>query len=122
MKKISISTLIFLQFLVAGQINRIEYFIDTDPGIGNASNLSVTEGTEIDEDLTIPLSTVPYGFHNLGLRVHDSVGKWSQTTVYPFYKVPKGENIVKFEYSIEDPDGSVISGTKTTTTSAMSHL
>ncbi len=113
MKKISILALIFIQILFGGQIDRVEYFIDTDPGIGSAPYLSVIPGTEIDNNLVIPLSAVINGFHQLGLRVHDNSGKWSQTTVYPFYKVPKGDNIVKFEYFIESPGGSIIPGTYT---------
>ena len=118
MKKTFIIAIIFSQILFGGQVDKLEYFIDTDPGIGNASTLSVTAGSEIDEDLTISLNTVAYGFHQLGLRVHDGSRKWSQTTVYPFYKVPKGENIVKFEYTIQSPDGSAVSGTHSLTSAA----
>ena len=59
-------------------INYAEYFIDNDPGYGNAYSVTVTEGTDITVDFTADLSSVPNGFHVLYVRARDELGNWSR--------------------------------------------
>ena len=59
-------------------IVRMEYYVDIDPGFGNASTVTITPGTDIpmlifDADIT----TVPNGVHKLGIRSMDANGAWS---------------------------------------------
>ena len=55
-----------------------EYFFDTDPGVGSATSVAVTQGFNIDEDLLIevPVAMVD-GNHYLFLRVQNQDGTWS---------------------------------------------
>ncbi len=55
-----------------------EYFFDTDPGVGSATDIAITQGFTIDEDLAIQVPTAMVnGDHYLYLRVQDQDGTWS---------------------------------------------
>jgi hypothetical protein len=73
-----ITILILLSGLSYAQvdINAMEYFIDTDPGIGAATSVPVTTGATIEESIIIPTSTLPVGFHTLYIRVQDLNAEW----------------------------------------------
>lgn len=62
-----------------------EYFIDSDPGIGEATPLDVTPGNVLDAlyDITLPESLVP-GDHVLHIRVQNELGNWSHDTPRTF--------------------------------------
>ncbi|MEZ4781746.1 MAG: T9SS type A sorting domain-containing protein [Flavobacteriaceae bacterium] len=58
-------------------IDEAEYFIDVDPGIGNATSL-VLNGDVLDENLTIPTpGGISQGDHYLHIRVKNTDGTWS---------------------------------------------
>lgn len=60
------------------EIIKAEYFIDTDPGVGNATEISLTQGAFIDETLNITIpNDLSAGDHILHLRVLSSNGNWS---------------------------------------------
>lgn len=63
---------------IATPIITAEYFFDTDPGVGNATLIAVTQGFNIDEDLliSVPL-TMTNGDHYLYIRVQNQDGIWS---------------------------------------------
>lgn len=67
-------------------ISRVEYYIDNDPGIGNATALSITSGTNLS-DLIIPLNPdlLTEGVHRLYVRAKSANG-WSLTNTLIFYK------------------------------------
>jgi len=81
---------------VGTKLSRVEYFWDTDPGIGNATAYTnFTPGSMVE--LNIPLSTADArpGMRRLGIRVMDNGNQWSQT----YYKnVFIGGNIEQVEY------------------------
>ncbi|PKO95183.1 MAG: hypothetical protein CVU14_12180, partial [Bacteroidetes bacterium HGW-Bacteroidetes-9] len=58
-------------------ISRVEYFIDTDPGIGNASPLNFSPGSDVNITDNIALSTLPMGPHRIYFRAQDTNGNWS---------------------------------------------
>jgi len=63
---------------VRNNITRVEYFWDTDPGYGNATPLSFTQGEEgvnVDTDI-IPADSLS-GEHLLVIRAQSSSGHWS---------------------------------------------
>ena len=72
--------------LFAQNINRVEYFVDTDPGFGNGSAITFTAASTINETFAVPLATVGDGFHFVSVRAKDDVNKWSTVVVRPFYK------------------------------------
>lgn len=103
-------------------INRLEYFFDTDPGLGNGTAVNFTAGTSVNElSFNIPLSNgLSNGIHNVTVRARDSNGKWSTAVVRPFYKENTAvsatlPNITRLEYFI-DTDPGFGSGTAVTIT------
>jgi hypothetical protein len=67
-------------------INKIEYFIDADPGYGSGTNVAVTTATPITANFNIPLTSISDGFHFLTIRARDVSSQWSIAGVRPFYK------------------------------------
>jgi hypothetical protein len=62
----------------ATPITAAEYFFDTDPGVGTATSITVTEGFNIDEDLVIQVpEAMIEGEHYLYLRVQNQDNTWS---------------------------------------------
>ena len=60
---------------------KVEYFWDTDPGIGNATAYPIgLGGKEVAISLSLPTSDVTNGVHLLGLRIYN--GCWSHTRHY----------------------------------------
>ncbi|NOZ75490.1 MAG: DUF1573 domain-containing protein, partial [FCB group bacterium] len=105
MKRILIISLITFQTLFSQSISRLEYFVDTDQGVGSASALSVTSGASVDENINIPLTGLAEGFHYVGIRARDDVGVWSLTTMVSFLSVRTGANISALEYFIDTDQG-----------------
>jgi gliding motility-associated-like protein len=60
----------------AQNINRIEYYFDTDPGFGNGISIPITASPNLTRDFTIPLASVSEGFHLLYVRAKSN-GLWS---------------------------------------------
>jgi hypothetical protein len=54
-----------------------EYFIDSDPGVGNATPIGITTGQTFSQNLPllVPLSTTP-GSHFIAIRFKDANGHW----------------------------------------------
>jgi hypothetical protein len=92
----------------AQNINRIEYFFNTDPGFGHATALTgFTPAADVAEfQASINLGSIPMGVYNLYLRAKDSDGNWSITNVIPFVKVEiNTTNIVSAEYFFNTDPG-----------------
>jgi gliding motility-associated-like protein len=71
-------------------INRAEYFIDVDPGNGNATPVTIAApNAAVNFNFTIPTSVLSNGFHVLGFRFRESgTGFWSHAQYNAFYIVP----------------------------------
>jgi hypothetical protein len=66
-----------------------EYYIDIDPGIGNATSLQAADGgmgsvQELITATTVPISGLAMGNHTLYLRARNSRGLWGPTRAMPF--------------------------------------
>ena len=60
---------------------KVEYFWDSDPGIGNATNYPVElSGSDATVTLALPTTDLLNGAHLLGMRVYN--GSWSHTRYY----------------------------------------
>ncbi len=66
-------------------ISRAEYFFDTDPGKGNGTSLSLTQGAAINQQHTISVGALATGAHTFNYRVVDSNGHWSQFVSRTFF-------------------------------------
>lgn len=63
----------------------IEYFFDTDPGVGNAVNVNVTDAANLNEIVSIPINSLSSGLHVLHMRVKNNLNKWSFYSRQTFY-------------------------------------
>lgn len=75
---------------IAQVIHRAEYFINTDPGNGNATPLTITSpGSNVNFSFSVPTASLSTGFHRLGFRIRESItGRWSHTQFNTFYIIP----------------------------------
>ncbi len=101
---------------VTYNITKVEYYIDTDPGYGNATPLNITPGTNI-QDAVIPVNPAPLveGVHRLYVRAQNESGTWSMVNTLLFYKpysgtsipaLPPVPDITRIEYYIDTDPGA----------------
>ncbi|WP_418513289.1 T9SS type A sorting domain-containing protein [Corallibacter sp.] len=57
-------------------IDGFEYYVDTDPGIGNGTQLSVAAMETIDQSFNIPIAALSSGSHKLFIRAKNSDGTY----------------------------------------------
>lgn len=102
-----IAVLLLVSTQVCAQtINKVEYFVDTDPGFGNATDVTVTAGADITNLLVpVDISALAKGFHNVYLRSRNDAGNWSLTRRWMFVKDILAVNANKFEYFIDTDPG-----------------
>jgi hypothetical protein len=99
-------------FTAAPNLNKLEYYIDTDPGSGAGTDVPIDANTSISNlVVNIDLTDVADGFHTLYFRTRDANGQWSHAYSRPFYKLPAATftaapNISKLEYYIDTDPGS----------------
>jgi hypothetical protein len=75
-----ITTAALVLLAVAGawaQVSQAEYFFDTDPGVGNGTPLSITQGDAISEIAALPIGALTPGNHWVHVRVRATNGRWS---------------------------------------------
>lgn len=77
---LSALTILGLTKVFAQQVSQVEYFLDEDPGYGNASSIAIDTGDTIKIVDNIDLSNLENGTHILFLRAKNDQGIWSQTT------------------------------------------
>ncbi|MEO6038542.1 MAG: hypothetical protein ABIQ93_09015, partial [Saprospiraceae bacterium] len=82
-------TLLFLSlgtsWSQSSNINKLEYFFNTDPGVGQGANIPVTPGTSVSTSLSIPTTGLAAGFHRLYLRARYDNGRWGMAEARAFY-------------------------------------
>ncbi|MFZ4635343.1 MAG: hypothetical protein ACOYNO_14150, partial [Saprospiraceae bacterium] len=88
-----------------------EYFIDTDPGVGNGTPINITQGDVVNGSFTLSVVGVSAGFHRLYIRGKNKSGQWGFVSSQLF-KVegavvanPADETIVAAEYFIDTDPG-----------------
>lgn len=88
-------------------ITAAEYFIDTDPGAGNAIVLPIPKGPSANEFFSLPLSSLSEGTHILHIRVKNASDQWSLYARQLFYKSPKilNNELIAAEYFIDEDPG-----------------
>lgn len=108
MKRLRILTLgvvaVCSMSLMAQSPQRVEYFLDTDPGYGLGKVISnIREG---DNQLTFDVSDAPDGAHVLSVRSQDNQGVWSTTMSRPLF-IDRMQDIVYVEYFFDGNDPGV---------------
>jgi hypothetical protein len=89
-------------------IVKAEYFLNTDPGFGQATPFTLPFLTNISKQaLTLNISSAPPGINNLYIRTEDSNGRWSLTNCLTFVKENAADNIniSSLEYFIDTDPG-----------------
>lgn len=97
------------------QISALEYFIDTDPGAGNGTPITVSTANNLSLTETIDLSGITSGFHTVYLRGKLENGAWGPYTTQTIYVESStgfadAVNIEALEYFV-DTDPGIGSGT-----------
>lgn len=112
MKTIYILLVLCLNTLIAlGQNTNteIEYFFDTDPGIGNATIVNISDAANLNEAVTIPVSSLTSGIHVLHMRTINNLNKWSfyarQTFYIANFSSLLNNTITQAEYFIDSDPG-----------------
>lgn len=98
--------------LAAQGLMDLEYFIDSDPGFGDATSVSIpapqADGT-YDFDFDINTSGLPTGVHTLYVRAKDVDNEWSLLQFRTFMKIGSGtggsSDIELVEYFIDEDPG-----------------
>ncbi|NNC84286.1 MAG: T9SS type A sorting domain-containing protein [Flavobacteriales bacterium] len=103
-------TLLTCGLILAGQaqlsITGAEYFIDTDPGVGNGIAIGITPGAEIEESFIVDLSGLEPGLHKIHIRTQNENGEWGLYTEEIFYtRDPIAHDIVAAEYTVDSEPG-----------------
>lgn len=87
-----------------GDLARLEYFFDTDPGYGNGTPLSKpSTGTNT---YVMSFEGLAPGAHLLCLRAWDDENHWSQTLSHPIYVCSvMGQRVANLEYFFDTDPG-----------------
>jgi hypothetical protein len=91
-------------------IVKVEYFLDNDPGIGQATNVPVTPGVNLS-NLVFPLNmaAISPGFHQIFIRAKNAANNWGLVAVRPFFREQEPQalsNIIRIEYFIDTDPGN----------------
>lgn len=105
--------LVCLFSIAQPNITTIEYYVDTDPGYGKATSISITPGNNIvNQTLNINPTILTEGIHLVGLRAKDANGNWSLNQKWLFIKpfsgsliAPAIKTIRQVEYYIDTDPG-----------------
>lgn len=92
----------------APQLVAAEYFVNTDPGIGNGTPIAVTQGDSIDFIGPISITETLVANYTLFIRVKDALGKWSLYEPRDFTICAIAGAISNFEYAKEGLDVNLI--------------
>ncbi|HEX8314384.1 MAG TPA: T9SS type A sorting domain-containing protein [Flavisolibacter sp.] len=92
----------------AQNITAAEYYIDTDPGAGNGTGISIgSGGNAVTFTALIPTASLTAGFYQLAIRARRSDGAWSIVENRGFYLQPAAVNsspVTEAEYFMDvDP-------------------
>lgn len=114
MRKIFLCTFLALTFvatITAAEIDRMEYFVDADPGPGNGTPLSITPGGDILATEVIDLTALDDGMHWLRVRSRDTEGTWSQICSRAFIKIsePLTPSLSSINYYFDSDTGNTVS-------------
>ena len=95
--------------VLSTSLRKAEYFFDTDPGPGNATAVPIPSGSPQNNSFALNISSLAAGFHVVGIRYQDDLGRWSHFAVRTFYIISSNSlpatNVKKIEYYIDSDPG-----------------
>lgn len=89
-------------------ITAAEYFIDTDPGVGNGVAVPVTAGSTTSFTIAIPTVSLANGFHFISIRTRDAGNKWGLYEKAGFFITQSTANVTNItaaEYFVDNDPG-----------------
>jgi hypothetical protein len=92
-------------------ITRAEYFINTDPGFGSGTEITLAEGTTnslSNHPFTVNTAALTTGIHQLFVRIKDANNQWSISNRTWFFKAPPAKAlsaITQAEYFFDNEPG-----------------
>jgi hypothetical protein len=93
----------------AANITAAEFFVDTDPGVGNGTAITpITSGSTVNFTANVPTAALSQGFHFLAIRTKDAAGNWGLYESRGFYITTQSANMpnmVAAEYFIDTDPG-----------------
>ncbi len=119
MKKIILLLIIWCSYVCTNAqiIVAAEFFVDADPGVGNGTPITVSPtGANVNFAASIPTTSLSNGFHFVGIRTKDDLGKWGLFENRGFYissSTTNVGNITAAEFFV-DADPGVGNGTAIT--------
>ena len=87
---------------IQGDLARMEYFFDTDPGYGNGFPLKQASTGENTYEMSF--ESLTSGYHLLNIRAQDEAGRWSAVMTRPIY-VTNPLKVTAVEYFIDADPG-----------------
>ncbi len=90
-------------------LTKAEYFIDSDPGVGNATAIAVTPSPTINQNIAIPTTSLSTGFHTINVRVRDDKGRWTHFSARSFFVLTSpvlSTQLTKAEYFFDTDPGA----------------
>ncbi|PKN72500.1 MAG: hypothetical protein CVU50_06480, partial [Candidatus Cloacimonetes bacterium HGW-Cloacimonetes-3] len=75
-----------------------EYYIDIDPGYGNATPISIVSGSNISFNIGVNTETLSMGTHRIYIRCQDANGDWG---------IPQSKMFVVQEKTQADPTPAI---------------
>jgi hypothetical protein len=100
-----LSTALILAEPRGSQLIKGEYFLDTDPGMGNGTAFSFTAADTINNNFSLPVPSTSLGQHRLCLRMKDNAGNWGMTTCNLLQTVPPNNACTDAEYYYDTDPG-----------------
>lgn len=97
-------------------ISAAEFFVDSDPGVGNGTSITISPGPNPTFVATVPTTSLTPGFHFAAIRTRDASGKWGLFEARGFYISTSTTNVTNInaaEFFI-DSDPGVGNGTAIT--------
>ncbi|PWI30435.1 hypothetical protein DI383_08290 [Flavobacteriaceae bacterium LYZ1037] len=93
----------------SADIVEAEYYFNTDPGLGNGTNIDVADVASLDESFNISTASLPIGTHRMFLRVKNSDNTWSlydhKTFRVSDAPITNSADIVEAEYYFNSDPG-----------------
>ncbi|WP_258103382.1 cadherin domain-containing protein [Marinoscillum sp. MHG1-6] len=102
-----------LNTAIGQNIDRAEYFLDQDPGIGNGVSISINPDTIVDQNFALNTDGLTIGLHRIFVRTHQDNGLWGLAKPSFFYVADTvSKEIIRFstdiiaaEYFYDDDPG-----------------
>jgi hypothetical protein len=98
----------------AQTIDKAEYFLDNDPGVGKGTPIPIGAAESVDFSFNVPVTSLGDGVHNLFFRAHASTGQWGlhEKRTFLIQKLPVDATAISAAEYFFDADPGIGNGTR----------